>query len=78
MTRRRRVERLLAAIDRYTDVIDAEYWRFCRCARAKPPSLVVPWAYQRRAALEAERERLVAQINRRAVPAPAGPSRRIG
>ncbi len=38
--------------------IDAAYWAFTRQARAKPPSLVVPWAYERRTAIQAElRER---------------------
>jgi hypothetical protein len=33
--------------------IDAAYWAFTRQARAKPPCLVVPWAYERRAAIRA-------------------------
>lgn len=32
--------------------IDAAYWLFCRCKRAKPPVLVVPEAYRRRTAIE--------------------------
>jgi hypothetical protein len=30
------------------DKIDAAYWKFSRQARAKPPVLVVPEAYERR------------------------------
>lgn len=32
--------------------IDAAYWAFTRQARAKPPVLAVPAAYERRKALE--------------------------
>lgn len=39
--------------------IDAAYWRFCRCARAKPPSLAEPDAYKRRKELEEERRTLL-------------------
>ena len=35
------------------DQIDRAYWAFTRCARAKPPVLVVPDAYRRRAELTA-------------------------
>lgn len=34
--------------------IDAAYWRFTRMARAKPPSMVCPNAYDRRTAIKAE------------------------
>lgn len=34
--------------------IDAAYWAFTRQARAKPPSMVCPWAYERRTAIKAE------------------------
>lgn len=34
------------------DEINAAYWRFCRCANAKPPILVVPKAYARRREVE--------------------------
>jgi len=39
---------LLEELRRAEADIDAAYWRFCRCARAKPPVLEVPAAYQRR------------------------------
>lgn len=34
------------------DEIQAAYWRFCRMARAKPPSMVCPQAYVRRAEID--------------------------
>jgi hypothetical protein len=34
--------------------IDAAYWAFTRQARAKPPCLAVPWAYERRAEIREE------------------------
>jgi hypothetical protein len=34
------------------DRINAAYWRFTRCARAKPPSMVEGPAYARRTELE--------------------------
>ena len=34
--------------------IDAAYWRFTRQARALPPSLAVPQAYERRREVEAQ------------------------
>ena len=34
--------------------IDAAYWRFTRCARALPPVLAEPAAYERRRAIDAE------------------------
>ncbi len=34
------------------DEIDAAYWRFCRMKRAKPPVLVCPEAYRRRAEID--------------------------
>lgn len=36
-----------AELQRQLDRIDAAYWRFCRCKKAKPPVLQVPDAYER-------------------------------
>lgn len=41
----------LAELARVEAQIGAAYWRFTRCARAAPPSSVVPEAYARRAEL---------------------------
>jgi hypothetical protein len=41
-----------AEIRAHTDAINAAYWVFTRTARGKPPILVVPEAYARRAELE--------------------------
>jgi hypothetical protein len=38
--------------------IDAAYWRFCRCARAKPPVLECPDAYQRRSEAKRNLDRI--------------------
>lgn len=57
-----------------TDTINAAYWRFTRCARAKPPSLVVPEAYARRA--EVDRE--IARLHRQKAEGPGGESRAFG
>lgn len=40
-----------AELRRVEDEINAAYWRFTRCKRAKPPVLQVPGAYERRKAL---------------------------
>ena len=39
------------------DKINEAFSRFCMTARAKPPSMVVPEAYRRRAELEEELKR---------------------
>ncbi len=39
---------LLSELRQCNDVIDRAYWTFTRCARGKPPVLVVPEAYKRR------------------------------
>lgn len=52
MTKEER-EALKAERQRCNDQIDAAYWLFTRCARAKPPCLVVPEAYKRRAEIDA-------------------------
>jgi hypothetical protein len=52
VTKRER-EVLRAELRQVTDVIDAAYWTFTRTARGKPPILVVPEAYRRRAEIEA-------------------------
>lgn len=45
---------LHAERQRCSDAIDAAYWTFTRCARGKPPVLVVPEAYRRRREIDAE------------------------
>lgn len=45
-------ERLREELRAVQAKIDAAYWAFTRQARAKPPSLVVPEAYRRRAEIE--------------------------
>jgi hypothetical protein len=42
-----------AELERVDAQIDAAYWAFTRQARAKPPVLAVPAAYERRAQLHA-------------------------
>ncbi len=39
---------LLRELRECNDAIDRAYWTFTRCARGKPPVLVVPEAYKRR------------------------------
>lgn len=53
------------------DLIDAAYWRFCRMARAKPPILEVPEAYQRRVAADVEIARRRKLINTSSQEPPA-------
>jgi hypothetical protein len=50
----RSAEQIRAEMAAETARIDAAYWSFCRCARAKPPSLVVPDAYLRLSELRDE------------------------
>lgn len=44
---------LLAERQKCDAAIDAAYWAFTRQARAKPPVLVVKWAYDRRSEIDA-------------------------
>jgi hypothetical protein len=41
-------QRLEAERDAAQEEIDQAYWTYTRCARGKPPCLVVPGAYTRR------------------------------
>jgi len=50
-------EQLRAELRAADDEIDRAYWAFTRQARAKPPSLVCPRAYTRRAEIKAELSR---------------------
>src|SRR5690606_38751788 len=43
---------------RANDEIDAAYWRFCRCARTKPPVLECPDAYRRRSEAQRNLDRI--------------------
>lgn len=43
---------VVAELALHKDAIDAAYMAFTRQARAKPPSMVVPGAYEARARLE--------------------------
>lgn len=52
----RNAEVIRAELELARDEINAAYWAFTRQARAKPPFLVVPDAYRRKAALERELE----------------------
>jgi hypothetical protein len=51
MTSERKLRDELRGVE---DVIDRAYWAFTRQARAKPPVLVCPDAYKRRAEIKAE------------------------
>jgi hypothetical protein len=52
---KRRAE-LLRELAALKDEIDKFYWTFTRCARGRPPVLVRPDLYERRAAVERELE----------------------
>lgn len=56
---------LLAELRRCNDAIDAAYWTFTRCARGKPPILVVPEAYRRRAEILKELRTIVVDVKPR-------------
>lgn len=60
-----RIARLRAELKAATAAVDAEYWRFCRMARAKPPSAELCRAR------EAARERLADALTGRRYISPS-------
>lgn len=49
-----RIEQLEAKAARIDAALDAAYWRFTRTARAAPPAVACPGAYERREAIRRE------------------------